>query len=96
MRAWSLYLANFRKVYSPSPLVPPTKTATSPDGRLEAIRAFEALTRSSETMMRSCSRSVEVEEGIDKCKNAPVEVERYNNLLHSYIPTFSCTMTAWC
>ena len=45
-------------MYSPSPFVPPTKTATMPDGRLEAIRPFDALMRSSETII--CLLSVDL------------------------------------
>lgn len=51
MRGCFVFLANCFNVPSPIPLVAPTKTATSPAGRLVGIRELEARINSRETMV---------------------------------------------
>ena len=51
MRGWTACLANCFMVVSPMPLVPPTKTATMPAGRVSAIRALDARICSRVTML---------------------------------------------
>lgn len=50
-RGWTACRANCFMVASPMPLVPPTKTATSPGGRHSGMSAFDARICSSDTIL---------------------------------------------
>lgn len=52
-RGWRVVAANCLKEYSPMPLVPPTKTATSLGGRPSDIRALEDFLWLSNTLLES-------------------------------------------